>query len=238
LSASRAEVSPRRVRLNELYAFVTATDEIVEDAPRLGTILTRQAARAILWQLNEAIFRGNGVGKPLGFLSAPSLVTVEQEAGQTADTITAPNVLKMYSRLAPGSSNRAVWLVHPSAIPQLYTMTIGSQPVFLPSNTSGLQEMSEFGLLCGRPIVPSDHCATLGDVGDIILADPMGYYLPVKQTGLQFASSMHVFFDYGIHAFRWTIRVGGQPHLSAPISPANGNATKSHFIVLEERAGS
>ena len=39
-----------------------------------------------------------------------------------------------------------------------------------------------------------------------------------------------------LRAFRWIFRVGGQPVLSAPVSPAKGSATKSHFVVLDDRA--
>ena len=47
---------------------------------------------------------------------------------------------------------------------------------------------------------------------------------------------MHLYFDYGAQAFRWTFRLGGQPHMSAPVTPARSAATKSHFVALAARA--
>ena len=91
-------------------------------------------------------------------------------------------------------------------------------------------------VLLGRPIRFSEHCKTLGTVGDIQLVDPKGYYALTKAGGIKFASSIHLYFDYGLQAFRWTIRLGGQPHLAAPVSPANGSTTKSHFVALATRA--
>lgn len=235
MAASRTNVEPRSVRLNELYSFVLATDELLSDAPRLANRITRQAARAIRWKATEAIFRGSGVGQPLGFLNSASLVTVGKESNQSADTIVAENVLNMFSRMLPGSISRAVWLINSDCIPQLMTMEIGNQPVYFPPSV-GLRE-APGGVLLGRPVLLSEHCETLGDLGDILFIDPKGYYLPVKQGGVQFASSIHLYFDYGIQAFRWTFRIGGQPYLSAPVSPANGTNTKSHFVALAERAG-
>ena len=85
-------------------------------------------------------------------------------------------------------------------------------------------------------MVLSEHSKTLGDKGDIQLIDPMGYYGLKKAAGVRFATSIHLYFDYGLQAFRWTVRFGGQPHLKAPVSPANGTNTKSHFVTLAERA--
>jgi hypothetical protein len=36
-------------------------------------------------------------------------------------------------------------------------------------------------------------------------------------------------------AFRWLFRLGGQPFLSAPVTPAQGSNTRSHFIALAAR---
>jgi hypothetical protein len=44
--------------------------------------------------------------------------------------------------------------------------------------------------------------------------------------------SIHLFFDQNISAFRWMVRFGGQPLLTAAISPAKGATTKAHFVIL------
>jgi HK97 family phage major capsid protein len=114
-------------------------------------------------------------------------------------------------------------------------MTIGDQPVFvLPQ--AGIQN-APGGFLLGRPVIFSEHCKTLGDKGDLQLVDlGGGYYSTTKAGGTKFDTSIHLYFDYGVEAFRWTVRAGGQPFLSAAISPANGSSTKSHFVVLDARA--
>ena len=92
------------------------------------------------------------------------------------------------------------------------------------------------GRLLGRPILFTEHAKTVGDKGDLQLVNPNGYEAFRKQSGVQFAESIHLYFDYNIRAFRWIFRIGGQPVLSAPVSPAKGSNTKSHFVALADRA--
>ncbi|CCF83641.1 phage major capsid protein [Nitrolancea hollandica] len=231
MNPSKMALGARQVKLHELYAFILATDELLNDAPRLASRLTVQASQAIRWVASEAIITGDGAGKPLGWLKSGALVTVSKESGQAADTVVAMNVAKMYARLLPAGIARAAWLANSDIIPQLMTMTIGDQPIWTPPN--GFVN-APGGILMGRPVFLSEHAETLGDKGDLQLIDPAGYYA-VQKDGLQAASSIHLYFDYGIQAFRWTFRFGGQPFLTAPVSPAKGASTKSHFVVLEAR---
>lgn len=223
----------RQLRLGELYAFVLATEELLQDAPRLNSRLTKKSAQAINWKAGDAIFHGDGTGKPLGILNSGALVTVSKESGQAADTVNLQNILKMYSRILASSLTNAEWMINQDVIPQLQTLTIGNLPVWTPP-VGGIQ-VAPAGFLLGRPIRLSDHASAIGDVGDIIFGDLKGYYAPIRDTGIQFASSMHLYFDYNMQAFRWTIRLAGQPYLSAPVSPARGTTTRSHFVALQAR---
>lgn len=233
-SPSRLTTEARNVQLHKLYAFVLATEELVADASRLNARLTTQAAEAIAWKADDSLVNGDGVGKPLGWMNSGALVTVAKEGSQSADTITAQNVTKMYARMLQQGTQGAFWLTNQSTLPQLQTMTIGDQPIWTPPST-GLRN-APGGLLLGLPIRFSEHTEQLGDLGDIQLVSPRGYYATIKSGGVQFAASMHLYFDYDIEAFRWTFRMGGQPYLQAPVSAAKGSNTYSHFITLAERA--
>ncbi|QDU62164.1 Phage capsid family protein [Planctomycetes bacterium Pan216] len=233
MTATKTSADNRTVKLNEMYVFVEASDELLEDAPRLSNRLTNHAGRAIRWKSSDAIAYGDGVGKPLGYYDSAALVTVAQEAEQEADTINATNVVKMFSRLLVTDGSKPVWLANSDILPQLMVMTVGDTPIWTPPNGFA---GAPGGFLLGIPIQFSQHAKTLGDKGDLQLIDPMGYYAATKRT-VQAASSIHLYFDRGVTAFRWTFRMGGQPFLSAPVAPAHGTATKSHFVVLEERAG-
>ena len=234
MAASKAAVTPAIMQLHELYAFVLATQEVLDDAPRLQNRITVQAANAIRWKAFEAVVTGDGNGKPLGFMNSGAMVTVGKEAGQAADTINVPNVLKMYSRLLR-QGGRPMWLANSDTLPQLGQLTIGNVPAWLPLNQP-LAGAPDGGVFLGRPMIFNEHSSTLGDVGDIMAVDLSGYALATKSGGgIDFASSIHLFFDYNISAFRWIFRLGGQPYLSKPIAPAKGAATKSHFVALEAR---
>ncbi|MDT9091547.1 hypothetical protein, partial [Escherichia coli] len=78
----------------------------------------------------------------------------------------------------------------------------------------------------------NEHSRSIGQAGDIQFVNPNGYEAFRKQNGVSFADSIHLYFDYNIRAFRWVFRIGGQPVLSKPVTPANGNTTKSHFVAL------
>ncbi|UGY03152.1 phage major capsid protein [Bradyrhizobium quebecense] len=234
LIATKAAMTGEIIQLHELYAFVLASQEVLDDAPRLQNRIFNQAANAIRWKAFEAVMTGDGKGKPLGFMNAPSLVTVSKEAGQAADTINVANVLKMYSRLLR-MGGRPMWLGNSDILPQIGQLTIGNVPAWLPLNQP-LAGAPDGGVFLGRPLIFNEHSATLGDLGDLTCVDLSGYALATKAGGgIDFAASIHLFFDYNLAAFRWIFRMGGQPYLSAPVQPAKGNNTKSHFVALEAR---
>jgi HK97 family phage major capsid protein len=114
-------------------------------------------------------------------------------------------------------------------------MTLGNQAIWFPPNST-IQNAPTGGYLLGRPVVPLENCQTVGDQGDIQFVNPKGYYAAKKGLAPEYAESMHLFFDYGLKAFRWTFRLGGQPYLSAAISPAKGSSTRAHVVVLDARA--
>lgn len=232
MAKSKINVDPRRVEVHKLYAFSSISEEELADAPLLGSRLTKKASQAIRWKANSAIVAGNGVGKPKGWRASGGAISVAKESGQAADTIVAANIAKMYSRLLEGSHSRAFWMVNSDVLPQLMTMTVGNQPIWLAPN--GFIN-APGGMLMGRPVYFSEHSKTIGDKYDIELIDPMGYYAAMRQ-GITEAQSMHLYFDYDAQAFRWRFRMGGQGHLSAAVTPNNGSNTKSHFITLAARA--
>lgn len=238
MTASKLDDEARSVPLHEIYAFVLATGELLDDAPRMAGRLTRRAGQALAWKRNQATIYGTGAGQPLGWFASPAMISVAKEGSQAADTIVAENVLKMWSRLSVVPGDRPIWIANRNTLPELATMTIGDRPVWLPP--SGLQADAYGGFLLGAPILFSEHAKTLGDAGDLHLVSPKGYYSLRRDTGPQLATSIHLYFDYNVEAFRWTTRFGGQPHLSAPINAptAGGGAanSKSHFVTLAERA--
>ena len=242
LTASKLVTEKALVQVHKLAALSNASDEILEDAPLINSRLTLRAGEAIAWKIGEAVMNGDGAGKPLGWFgptaNGPCLVTQTKETSQTATTFNITNSLKMMERLLPASMSSAstVWFANNNVLSQFAAFTIGNQPVFTPVNEGAARGVG--GFLWGKPILFSEHCATMGTVGDVQLVDLDGYYATQKQGGVQFATSIHLYFDYMTSTFRWSVRIGGQPLLSSTVAAASGaaGATKSHFVCLETRS--
>ncbi len=237
VTASKPKFRRMELTLNKLMALYYATDELLQDASAMGNILTQAFADELRFKLDDAIFRGDGAGKPLGIIKSGALVSQAAESGQTADTVVFDNVIKMWSRLLASSRANAVWLINQELEPQLYSMYLaigtGGVPVYMPA--SGISG-SQYATLFGRPVIPIEHASAPGDVGDIVLAD-LSKYLLIDKGGMNFASSMHVKFEYDEMAFRVTYRVDGQPLFDKAITPYKGSAgtTRSPFVALAAR---
>jgi len=222
------------LRLRKLRVLVPASDELLADSAAMTSHLTKKMGEAVLWKSNDAIVNGTGAGQPLGILNAGSLVAQAKEGSQAADTIVAANIAKMYGRCMKGAGANLVWLINPDAYQQVITMTLGDQPIWT-APTQGLRNAPD-GLLLGRPIILTDACDTVGDQGDIILANMAGYRAITKAGGEDFSESMHLWFDQDITAFKLVFRMDGQPALTAAVTPPNSAVTRSHFVALAARA--
>ena len=227
-------IGEAQLKLRKLKVLVAASDELLADAPAMTSYLTRKMGEAVDWKVNDAMINGTGAGQPLGILNAGATVSQAKESGQAADSIVAANIAKMYSRVIGGAGANLVWLLNPDAFPQIITLTLNNNPIWVPNN-GGFQGAPN-GLLLGRPVILTDACDTVGDVGDIILANMSGYRAITKAGGAEFATSMHLFFDQDLQAFRLVFRMDGQPALSAPVTPPNSAVTRSHFVTLAARA--
>ena len=141
----------------------------------------------------------------------------------------------MYSRILDSSRPNAIWLINADCFPQLYTMSLsvgtGGAPVMLPPGGASAEP---YMTLLGRPIIPIEQCATIGDQGDIIFADFREYGYADK-GGIQSAVSMHVQFIYDEMTFRWTYRQDGMPFRRSTLTPYKGSATRGPFVALAAR---
>lgn len=244
VTAANAKFQGDSLRLNKLYARVDCSDELLDDAPQLDNYLRVRAPEVMTSVLNLAIVQGNGVGKPLGIMNSGCLVTVAAETSQPADSIHHRNLVKMMGRMHGPSWTRAVWLMHQDVWAQLHLISfrdVGSYPsvasgtavpVFVPpGGISG----APYGTLLGRPIVVLQAMETIGDLGDIILADMSKYRALTKAGGARVDTSIHLKFDTDETVFRFIFRVAGAPWWSAPISPRDGSNTLSPFVTLASR---
>ena len=242
LTQSKPALKEKQVRLHKLTALVPVTEELLEDAGSLDGYLRRKVPQKFDYKVQNAILSGSGSGQPVGILNSNALVSVAKDTTtspvQPADTIRYKNITDMWSRMYAPCRSRAVWLINQDIEPQLFNMqfTIGASspvPVYLPANGAA---GTPYATLMGRPIVPIESASTLGDQGDIVLADLSQYLSVTKTGGIRSDISIHLYFDYDTTAYRFIMRIAGMPWWNSAITPANSSATRSCFVTLDERA--
>lgn len=237
ITSSKPKLRQVKIEPQQLAVLVYATDKLLRNGPAAAQYLTRAARDEINFLLGDSIINGDGAGKPVGIVGHASVVSVAKEAGQAATTLVKANIDKMWSRCLAKARARAVWIINQDVEPQLEALSAdvgtGGVPVYLPAG--GITETPN-ARLKGRPVIVSEYAATLGTVGDIILAD-MSSYLTGTRGGVQEAMSMHLRFDYAETAFRFMFEADGQPWLASAITPFKGTAnTLSPLVTLATRA--
>lgn len=232
VTASKPKFKKLELKLDKLMALCYATDELLSDATALDAVIRQAFTEEMGFKLDDAILNGSGSGIPLGILNSNSLVTVAKESGQANDTIVHNNILKMYNRMWGRSRANAVWLINQDIEPQLESMSVTVGTGGEVSHLS--KEYMEKGTLKGKPVIPVEQCSTLGDLGDIVLAD-MSQYMLIDKGGITPATSVHVRFLYDEQVFRFTYRANGMPIWSVPLTPFKGSNTLSPFVTLAAR---
>jgi len=212
------------LKLNKVAAACYATSELLDDQTALQAWLTRTVPQELVFQLEDAIYEGNGTGKPLGIMSSPALVSV---ARTDANKVQAADIWNMYSRRWIGG--RYVWLINQAVWAQLYALGNTYESFFIGPNGMSAQP---FATLMGLPVVEVEYASALGTTGDIVLADLSQYQLIEKAGGIQAATSIHVQFLTDEQVFRFTMRADGAPLWSAPLTPFKGSSTVSPFVTL------
>lgn len=250
-AAQKTSSMPRfrqmKLEPHELAALVYVTDKLLNNAPALEAYLRKAATEEIMWLVNDAIVNGTGAGQPLGVMNSPALVTIAKETNQPADTVELENIQKMYARLLSRARGGAAWYINQDVEPELEGLSAavgtGGFPVYLPT-PGGFPTITEApnARLKGRPVRPVEFMQTLGDLGDILLANLQYYALGLQGTdqggaqGIREDMSIHLRFDYNETAFRFVFAVDGQPWIASPLTPARGSNTLSPFVTLAARA--
>ena len=236
IGASTPTVGQIELKLKKLAGLAYMTDELLADSFAAATIMGRAFSEDIAWNIDSAIFSGNGVNQPLGFTNSPALVTIAKEGGQAAATIVYQNLLKMWSRMPYANRQSAVWLINQNCEYELGTMAFpigaGGVPVYLPAGGISGQPYST---LFGRPVLPIEQAEALGSVGDIMFVDPQ-QYVSISKGNIETAVSMHLRFNFAEQAFRYVLRMDGAPTWKSSVAPAKGTGNVSPYIALAVRA--
>lgn len=229
----------REVKLTpqELYVFCFISDKLLRNAPGTASKMMEDgAADEIAFKIGDGIVNGDGNGKPVGFVGHTATVSISKETGQPAATVVPENISKMWARCHANWRTGAAWFINQDVETALRNMKFevgtGGLPVFLPPG--GMSD-SPYSTLYGRPVIPIEYCATVGTVGDIVLANLKAYAAAVKGM-TDTAYSMHLKFDYAQTAYRVIFEMDGQPWLNSAITPFKGSNSTSPIVTLATRS--
>ncbi len=238
MSQTKPILQNRQITLSELRCLVPIANELIDDAPMLNSYLGVKAPQKMTYAIDDAIIRGTGQGQPLGMLiNNPSAQTITANATASAG-FSLTDLANIYPHIIQPMGNYqevppCVWVMTPRSYAAISTFTSGTTAGFplalTNANIGGRIVLTALGI----PIVVSQHVPGYDQAGAVSLVNFDGYSGFNKESGFDFQSSIHLFFDSNATAFRWIYRFGGEPKLRSTISSPNdtGNAL-SHAVLL------
>lgn len=239
-SQSYTGVKPKfrqmQLTANKLIGLCYVTEEQLEDSVALESYIDKAFPEEFAFKIDDAVLNGTGAGQPEGALNSNAVIVVPKDTSQATGTVSATNIFNMWQRMWAPSRKTAVWFINQSVESQLWNLTRGSgTAVELLYKAPGERgNASSFGSMMGVPVIPVEQAAALSTQGDINLMD-MKQYLLAKKQGIRADSSIHVAFLTGEQAFRFMLRLDGQPMWKLPLTPKNGTETLSPFVALQTR---
>ena len=233
LTATKPAFGRGTLTMHKLTGLVYLTDELYQDANALTIFGTQGFVKEMEFRLTDAIVNGDGMGKPMGMLNSFAMIKVAKQAGQAAGSIVAQNIVDVWSRCWAASRATAVWLVHPDAEKAILTESIsvgtGGSALALYQST----DADKPNTILGRPCIAIEQCQVPGTPGDVILCDLSRYLLATREFRQDV--SIHVKFLTDQVAFRFVLRVDGQPIDQVPVTPFTGTNTVSPFVCIATR---
>ena len=221
------------LKVNKLTCLVDVTEELLEDsAVSTENLLGGIFAQALGFEIDSNVLTnaGTGAGRPLSVTNGGSMINVAGEIGQVADSIQYENVCNMAMRILPSSFSRSIWLSSLSNIKQLLllNMKIGTAG----SHIQIFTEANGVWKILGRPVIFTEHCAVLGDAGNLKLVDLSRYAMLLKE-GILVRSDSSLGFKKDVISFKASIRIDSSPLDNSVTTLKDSVTTVSPFIQLD-----
>jgi HK97 family phage major capsid protein len=236
LTASQASFGRIVLDAKKLTAYTEVPNELIADSIiSFQMFIDQLFPEALGFYEDDAFINGSGVGEPLGFLNASSLISVTRNTGGNA--VDFNDIVAMFVRMLPSSLMRAVWIISPAVLSSLMKLVLdtggtGNETVAPPLWLSGQQAINgpTFTLL-GRPVIVSEKVPNAATANDITFVD-LGFYLIGDRQVMSAMSSPHFKFQNDMTAYRVIERVDGRPWINSAITPKNNGDTLSPFVGL------
>lgn len=233
-TGSKPKFNMIRIEPAELTGLCYISDKMLRNVTFLGQEVTDLFGDAFRFKTQNLALWGKGNGEPLGIMNSKCLVTVPKETDQVNDTIVAMNILKMDAALSNDSSPSAMWMLNRDCKPQLATAAVvsgdGATLLYKTYNNMGVRAAELNGTIAHT----IEQCSTVGDLGDIILADWADYII-ADRGDINEASSIHVKFEQAQTVFRFIYEFDGQPRWATSLEPYKGSNKTSMAVALAAR---
>jgi HK97 family phage major capsid protein len=217
----------------KLFGYTRSSDELVEDsAISLADFLSGPLgfAGGVAWWRDYQFLRGVGGGFPLGVINANATLHVHRNAQPNVQYV---DLVAMMEAFLP--SGRGVWVANQTTMSNFLTMVdpLGGY-IWHPNYSSGGIAGAIPGTIFGMPIIFTEKLPTIGNAGDVLLAD-FRYYLVGDRQAATVESTKFDRWRYDQTSWRVVDRHDGQPWLSAPLTLQDGTAQVSPFVILESK---
>ena len=190
----------------KLATMIKISEELLNDSVfDMPAYIAKEFARRIGAAEEEALFTGNGTGKPLGILAA----TGGAETGVTAaavDKITMDEVIDLFYSLRAPYRRNAVFIMNDATVKALRKLKDGQgQYLWQPSITAGTPDT-----ILNRPVYTSGFMPTLATGNKTILFGDLGYYWVADREGRSFKRLNELYAPTGQVGFLASQRVDGK----------------------------
>lgn len=223
-TATKPIVRQLAIPLLKYSALIPASYELIEDSPGFGQYVIEKSADKILWKLNVATFNA--------LLGATCKITTPKGATASGQPPSLLNVQAMWSNLAPVWRHDAVWIANATATMEsaLQGYQLSGWPIYIPAGVNG----NPFPILMGRRIIFSEVAAANGTEGDLVLVSPSMVYGAARSDSPAGSTSIHLYFDQDLMAFKVIARAAVKPKLSQAVTRPD-SSTVSPIITCQSR---
>jgi HK97 family phage major capsid protein len=231
ITESQARFGNVRLEAKKLVIYCEAPNELIADAPAFSSFISNNIPRALAFEEDYAFLQGSGVGQPLGVLKGSGLINTTRSA---TTGINFTDVIRVFTRLLPGSYSNAVWLVAPDSVGDLLALVNagGTTPIWLGGpygqGAAGAPPMT----LLGRPVYVTEKVPANDATNDLSLIDFSHYLIGDRQI-IQASSSPHFKFSSDKTAYKILERVDGRPWVQTALTPRNNSSsTLSPYVAV------
>lgn len=209
----------------EMTAHSIVTNKLLRNASAAEGFIMGLLSDAKVSGEDYAFLRGNGVGKPQGAIYAYGRANVTRN---TASKFLYEDVVAMEMAVYPPSQDKLRWIINRSVFAQVKDMKDSSgNRIYTDANlVKGFPAM-----LDGIPVIWTGRTPTLGNFGDVVLAD-LSYYIIRDGFGPLIGMNPYLYSLTNRTVIQIVASVDGQAWVREPLTLEDGSTQVSPIVVL------